>query len=274
MYKFPFRKALITGGSSGIGLAIAKKMVEYGLDVILVARDPRKLAAAEEQLNTVAADAKRKVRISTAAVDVADRKMVENSLVPLCMNGNVPDLVVNCAGMAYPNYFERIDSDIFDKTVQINLTGTWNVLKAVVPMMQAGGYIVNVSSVSGFVGTFGYTAYSATKFGIIGLSEALRNEMALRGIGVSVLCPPDTDTPQLEQENLTKPPETRAISGNGGKLQPAYVAEAMIAGVRKKKFYIIPGIQSKLIFLVKRLFPGLIYKILDIVAKRSSTHEG
>ncbi|MFW5710727.1 MAG: SDR family oxidoreductase [Spirochaetota bacterium] len=274
MYKFPFQKALITGGSSGIGLAIAKKMVEYGLDVVLVARDPKKLAAAEEQLNAAAVAAKRKVRIMTAAVDVADRKMVENSLVPLCKNGNVPDLVINCAGMAYPNYFERIDSDVFDKTVQINLTGTWNILKAVVPMMQAGGYIVNVSSVSGFVGTFGYTAYSATKFGIIGLSEALRNEMAPRGIGVSVLCPPDTDTPQLEQENLTKPPETRAISGNGGKMQPVHVAEAMIAGVRKRKFYIIPGIQSKLIFLIKRLFPGFIFKILNIVATRSSTNEG
>src|SRR6056297_1824192 len=77
MYKFPFQKALITGGSSGIGLAVAKKMVEYGLDVVLVARDPKKLDSAAEQLNAAAAAAKRKVRVMTAAVDVADRKMVE-----------------------------------------------------------------------------------------------------------------------------------------------------------------------------------------------------
>jgi 3-dehydrosphinganine reductase len=271
MYKFPFHKALITGGSSGIGLAVAKKMVELGIDVILVARDPQRLAAAEKLLNTLAEGRTKKVTITTAAVDVSDRKMVENSLMPVCMNGNGPDLVVNCAGMAYPNYFEQIDSEIFDKMVQVNLTGTWNVLKAIVPLMKSGGHIVNVSSVAGFVGTFGYTAYSATKFGIIGLSEALRNEMAGRGIGVSVLCPPDTETPQLEQENLTKPPETRAISGNGGVLKPDQVAEALIAGVRKKKFYIIPGLQSKLIYWVKRLFPGVIYKIIDRDAKRSST---
>ncbi len=274
MYKFPFHKALITGGSSGIGLAIATKMVEYGLDVVLVARDPQKLAAAEELLHKMSEAKQLKGMIKSVAVDVSDREMVKNLLVPVCMNGNVPDLVVNCAGMAYPNYFDRIDSEIFDNTVQVNLTGTWNILKTVVPMMKAGGHIVNVSSVAGIVGTFGYTAYSATKFGIIGLSEALRNELSLRGIGVSVLCPPDTDTPQLEQENLTKPPETRAISGSGGKLTPEQVAKAMIAGVRRKRFYILPGIQSKLIFLAKRLWPGLIYKIIDRDAKRSSTNEG
>lgn len=274
MYKFPFQKALITGGSSGIGLAIAVKMVEYGLDVVLVARDPQKLAAAEELLRNASEAAKKDVRIKSVAVDVSNRKMVENSLLPACVNGNGPDLVINCAGMAYPNYFEQIDSDIFDKTVQINLTGTWNILKMVVPMMRAGGHIVNVASVAGLVGTFGYTAYSASKFGIIGLSEALRNELSLRGIGVSVLCPPDTDTPQLEQENLTKPPETRAISGNSGKLTPEQVALAMISGVRRKKFYILPGIQSKLVFIVKRLSPGLIYRIIDRDAKRSSTNKG
>ena len=274
MYKFPFRKALITGGSSGIGLAIAKMMVESGLDVVLVARNPQKLAAAEELLHKISEAQQKKVRIKSVAVDVSDRKMLENFLVPVCMNGNVPDLVVNCAGMAYPNYFERIDSNIFDQSVQINLTGTWNILKTVVPKMKPGGHIVNVSSVAGLVGTFGYTAYSATKFGIIGLSEALRNELSPRGIGVSVLCPPDTETPQLEQENITKPAETRAISGNGGKLTPEQVAKAMITGVRRKRFYILPGLQSKLIFLVKRLWPGLIYKIIDRDAKRFSTNKG
>ncbi|MDZ7794985.1 MAG: SDR family oxidoreductase [Spirochaetia bacterium] len=266
MYKFAFHNALITGGSSGIGLATAQKLVESGVNVMLVARDYERLGAAKRRLEERAAEG---AEVLVVAVDVSDRKMLENVLAPLIMNGIPPDLVVNCAGMAYPNYFEQIDSEIFDKTVQINLTGTWNILKCVVPTMGPGGHIVNVSSVAGLVGTFGYTAYSASKFAVIGLSEALRNELSQKGIGVSVLCPADTDTPQLEFENRTKPPETRAISGNAGVMKPEQVAEALLAGVRKKRFLIVPGAQAKLVYLAKRLVPGLLYRIMDREAKKS-----
>jgi len=265
MYKFAFHNALITGGSSGIGLATAQKLVEGGVNVMLVARDSERLGVAKSRLEAHAAGG---AKISVVEVDVADRKMIENVLAPLIRNGISPDLVVNCAGMAYPNYFEQIDSEIFDKTVQINLTGTWNILKCVVPVMQPGGHIVNVSSVAGLVGTFGYTAYSATKFAIIGLSEALRNELSQKKIGVSVLCPADTDTPQLEFENRTKPAETRAISGSAGVMRPEQVAEALLAGVRKKRFLIVPGAQAKLVYLAKRFVPGLLYKIMDREAKK------
>ncbi|HKK64654.1 MAG TPA: SDR family oxidoreductase [Clostridia bacterium] len=266
MYKFAFHNALITGGSSGIGLATAQKLVEGGVNVMLVARDSERLGVAKSRLEAHAAEG---AAVSVLALDVSDRKMLENVLAPLIRNGVSPDLVVNCAGMAYPNYFEQIDSEIFDKTVKINLTGTWNILKCVVPAMRSGGHIVNVSSVAGLVGTFGYTAYSATKFAIIGLSEALRNELSQKGIGVSVLCPADTDTPQLDFENRSKPAETRAISGNAGVMKPEQVAEALLAGVRKKRFLIVPGVQAKLVYLAKRFVPGLLYGIMDRDAKKS-----
>lgn len=271
MYKFPFQKALITGGSSGIGLAVAHTLVENGTNVVLVARDQKKLSAAKNRLDELAGGLSHKVDITVVAVDVADRNMVENLLGPVCMNGAAPDLVVNCAGMVHPNYFEQIDSEIFDTTVAINLTGTWNILKCVVPYLKKGSHIVNVSSVAGLVGVFGYTSYSATKSGIIGLSEALRNELSLRGIGVSVLCPPDTETPQLAQEDLTKPKETRAIAGNAGVMKPEKVAQALISGVRRKKFFILPGFHTKIIFYAKRFVPELVYKIMDRDAKKSST---
>ncbi len=270
MYKFPFHKALITGGSSGIGFATAKELISYGLDIILVARNEEKLTDARQRLQEHAKRLNKQVEISVVTLDVSNRSMVENVLIPLAINGAAPDLVVNCAGMAYPNYFEQLDSVVFDEMVQINLTGTWNILKCIVPYLRTGSHIVNVSSVAGFIGLFGYTAYSATKFGIIGLSEALRNEMAPRGIGVSVLCPPDTETPQLEMENLTKPMETRAIAGNAGIMKPERVTKAMIKGIKKNKFYIVPGIQSKFIFLVKGIVPGLIHKIIDRDAIKSS----
>ena len=126
------------------------------------------------------------------------------------------------------------------------------------------------SSVSGFAGTFGYTAYSASKFAVIGLSEALRNELSIRNIRISVLCPPDTDTPQLEQENLTKPYETKVINETADFLKPDQVAEALFRGLKKNKFMIVPGKIARLTWFVKRIFPGLLYFIIDSEAKKAN----
>jgi len=266
MKRPPYKQAFITGGSSGIGYAIAGYLVQRGTAVTIASRDRDKLLGAQQKLKEKAADGK---SVEILQLDISDRPAVEGKLRELVSAGNTPDLLVNCAGMAYPDYFESFDSAVFDRTLSVNLTGTWNVLRTIVPHMQAGSQVVNVASVSGLVGTFGYTAYSASKFGIIGLSEVLRNELSLRGIRVSVLCPPDTDTPQLEQENLTKPYETRVISGNAGILKPEQVAEALFSGLRRKRFLIIPGFMAKLTCVLKRLFPGLVYFIIDSDAKKA-----
>ena len=260
-----FRRAVITGGSSGIGFSIASYLFQQNTELLLIARDPKKLKEAAARLTAAYGS---KAAVKTLSLDIADRASVEEALGKACSGNLAPDLLVNCAGMAYPDYFQELDSTIFDATVQTNLTGTWNVLKTVVPHMKRGSRVVNVSSVAGLIGTFGYTAYAATKFGIIGLSEALRNELSLKGIRVSVLCPPDTDTPQLEKEDLTKPPETKAISGNAGILRPEQVTDALFKGLRRNRFIIIPGFQSKMIYFLKRLFPGIVYAMIDMYAKK------
>ena len=140
--------------------------------------------------------------------------------------------MINSAGIQYPDYFERIPFDVFDQTVRTNLYGIWNVLAALVPAMKgSGGHIVNVSSIAGFMGVFGYTAYSATKFGVIGFSEALRSEMRPHGIRVSVLCPPDTDTPGLAQEN--RPSRPRQGPRERGAHEPHGRCQAMLRGMEK-----------------------------------------
>jgi len=165
--------------------------------------------------------------------------------------------------MAHPGHFERIPFDRYEKTIATNLTGTWNVLSAVVPLMKKGSHVVNVSSVGGFIGVFGYSAYSASKFAVIGLSEALRGELKPRGITVSVLCPPDTDTPGMVEENKTKPDETHAISGNVKLMSADNVAKALIKGIKTNKFMIIPGFMGKLTFILKNFYPSLIFAIMD-----------
>ena len=139
------------------------------------------------------------------------------------------------------------------KTMYIDYFGTLYTTKTAVPMMieRKSGHIVNFSSGAGFLGVFGYSAYSAAKFAVRGFSDVLRSELKPYGVHVHVVFPPDTDTPQLHEENKIKPPETREIVGKQVKLlQPEDVAREVIRGIERHKYIIIPGFESKLYFLL------------------------
>ncbi len=117
----------------------------------------------------------------------------------------------------------------------VNYFGTLHVVKTVLPGMLArgSGHIVTISSLAGVVGVFGYTAYGASKYAVRGFSDALRAELKPQGIGVSIVYPPDTDTPQLAYEKLYKPPETKAITEVGGMIPAEKVAQAIVHGVAR-----------------------------------------
>ncbi|MEI6725944.1 MAG: SDR family NAD(P)-dependent oxidoreductase, partial [Actinomycetes bacterium] len=128
--------------------------------------------------------------------------------------------------------------------------------------MGAGAAIVNVSSMAGFMGVFGLTDYCASKFALVGFSEALRQELRPRGIAVSVMCPPDTDTPGLAHEDLTKPAETKAVSAGAKLMQPDEVARDLIRGIERGTFMIVPGGDGKLAYFMKRHAPGVVDAIM------------
>jgi len=254
--------AYVIGGSSGIGLATAKLLFERGSKVIIFSRDEHKLAFAVGEIRKQSTGDLN--NIDWMPMDVADRVMIDHVLDGAIQRHGVPDILINCAGRAYPHYFEDVSLEQFEETMQINFFGIWHTTKKLVPVMKAkGGHIVNVSSIAGFIGVFGLTDYCASKFAIIGFSEALRSELKAYDIMVSVLCPPDTDTPAFEVENRTKPAETRAISENAGLMQPEDVAKALIKGIQKKQALIIPGFEGKFTSIAKRLAPGLVEWVMD-----------
>ena len=267
-----FNLAILTGGSSGIGLAVATELVKSGTSVILIARRPGPLAEAkaslekviQKTLNSKTKDTKT-VTVRVLALDISDPEAVNRCIPPCLDEAGVPDFLYNGAGIAYLNHFESIPLDIFRRTMDINLGGLWNILSVIIPRMKAagGGTVVNVSSVGGFIGTYGCTAYAASKFAMMGLSQSLRNEMKPDGIDVRVLCPSDTDTPQLAEEEKTKPDETRKINGLAGVMAPEAVAKALIIGLRGRRFVIIPGFMGKLTWLAYRHFPALVHFIID-----------
>ncbi|HZJ25486.1 MAG TPA: SDR family oxidoreductase [Acidimicrobiia bacterium] len=219
--------AIVTGGSSGIGLETARRLGDRGARVSLVARDRTRLAAAQRETGAIA----------TASIDVTDPDAVANGFARLTAAHGPCDLLVTSAGAAEPGYFERLDAQVFRDQMDLDYFGTLHCVRAVVPAMleQGGGTIVGISSTAGLIGVFGFTAYAPAKYAVRGLMDALRAELAPRGIRVSCVYPPDTDTPGLARENLTKPPETVAVSGSIKAVPPEKVAAAIVRGIERDR---------------------------------------
>ncbi|WP_299026232.1 SDR family oxidoreductase [uncultured Thermanaerothrix sp.] len=259
--------ALITGGSSGIGLALARQLLTEGARIALLARNLEKLEQAREELLKVYPEAE----LTIWSADVANAPQVTALLTTLMERQGVPDLLINSAGMAHPGRFEELPLEIFDQMIAVNYLGTVYVTKAVVPAMlkRGSGHIVNISSVAGFLNIYGYTAYGAAKFAVRGFSDALRMELKPYGIQVSLVFPPDTDTPQLAYENQFKPEVTRALAGNAGVLSPDVVAREILRGIRRNAYLILPGFETKVIYLLARLLGAGVNPILDYLVRRA-----
>ena len=270
MKDFNGKTVYITGGSAGIGLAAAKLFASKGSDVMIFARREEVLRHAVAEISSCRLRETQKT--AWLSLDVSDYQEVKLKISQAVQTFGTPDVLINCAGRAYPHYFESITFEQFDETMKINLYGIWNIVSTLVPhMKEKGGYIVNVSSLAGLVGVFGYTDYCASKFGIIGFSEALRCEMRRYGIHVSVLCPPDTDTPGFEVENRSKPDETRAISASASLMSPERVAKALLKGMKRHRFIIMPGLDGKFTYFMKRLFPWVVTLVMNRAVNRAQS---
>jgi len=267
MEKHPL--ALITGGSSGIGLALAKALSKDGYNLCLLARDVDKLNKAREMAIGQTNVSSQKVEIISC--DARDYDDLSAKLENWTSKAGVPDLVINSAGVTYPGYFQDIDIDTFHWLMDVNYFGTLHVIKILVPGMIArgSGTIVNISSQAGFAGVYGYSGYGASKYAVRGLTDVLRSEMKPRGIDLHIVFPPDTETPQLEFEKELKPPETKAIAGASSVLSADQVADEILTGIRKGRYVIIPGFEGKLLYRLINLLGNLVYPIIDWMVRRA-----
>lgn len=254
---------LITGGSSGIGLALAKHLAVCGANIVIAARREAQLSDAKNELLALRSSSSQ--IIETISMDITSEDQTNQKLQAFFSQHGTPDILINSAGVAHPGVFKDLDPQIFRWTMNVNYFGTVYVTKAIVPGMveRGSGHIINVSSIAGFLGVYGYTAYSASKFAVRGFSDVLKCELKPEGIQVSVVFPPDTQTPQLEYESQFKPEITKELAGNAGVMSAEEVADKILASAAKGKYIITPGTESTLIFRLSNLTGKLIYPIMD-----------
>jgi 3-dehydrosphinganine reductase len=268
--------AIVTGGSSGIGLATAELLAARGANIVIVARDLERLEAAREAVAVAAqSDAQRVLAVSC---DVSRWEDVRDMVGRVEAEVGPVDLLMACAGYCTPMRFTELPIEEFRSHLDANLLGVTYPARAVAPgMMERGhGHIAMVSSMGGFIGVYGYSAYSPAKFGVMGLAEVLRSELKPHGIGVTVMCPPNVDTPGYAREIEIEPAETAAINGNVKAVSPRSMAEVFVSAVERGKYLVVPGLMNGLLYRLKGLFPELFFMVFDAdVAKvRKAAKDG
>jgi 3-dehydrosphinganine reductase len=248
---------------------VASELVERGCHVAILARHKNLLDNAILELTKLQVESNQKIIAIQA--DVIKKYEIEQILAEFVETHGVPDIVVNSAGVAHPGTFTSLKREIFDWMMDVNYFGMVNVLKSLVPGMQKrrSGSIVNISSIAGFIGVYGYTAYGASKYAVAGFSDALRSELKPYGIQVSVVFPPDTDTPQLDYESKYKPFITQQIAGSTSLMPSKAVALEIVKQVARRKYLVFPGSEGKLLYLGRNLLGGALYPIMDWMIKNA-----
>lgn len=255
---------VITGGSEGIGKALALDLTKAGADVTIISRSVQKLEQTHKEMEALRVSKTQK--INYVSCDVTQFETVRKTFDQLVFDHKVPDILMNVAGYAQPGYIHEQEIHHFDDMMNLNLFGLVHTCKAITPyfMKEKKGIILNTSSMAGFLGLFGYTAYCASKFAVVGFSEALRRELKPYNVQVSVLCPPNTKTPGLEKENKSKPKEILLTEEKAKVVTAEEVSKATLKDLKKKKNMIIPTADGSLAYFLNRLSP----KIIDQFIKR------
>jgi 3-dehydrosphinganine reductase len=263
-------RVFVTGGSSGIGLELARALVRDGAHVCIAARNRERLEQVVEELRSAAPGDAGNSKPSFVVMDVASPDAVATGVDAAVASLGGLDLLINNAGYAVPGYIDELDDEAYVEMMAVNYFGPMRLSRACLRYFieQRAGRIVNVTSMYGFMGTFGYSAYCASKYALSGFTEVLRQDALPFGVRVHLCYPPTTQTPGLERENLTKPPEAWAIEGKSRAFPPEAVAKAILKGVQAGRFQIVVGWDSWFIWFMQRLAPWLVRFVTDRVLKK------
>ncbi len=251
------KTALVTGAASGIGRAISLRLAEEGATLFLIDIDEKGLAS-------TAADARSHgVEVVTRRCNVAESSEVSATVTEALSRWNGVDILVNNAGITYYGKIERMSADHWDRLMRINLLSHIQFTRELLPSLleRQEAHVLNVCSVLGLVGMPKVGAYCASKFGMVGFSEALRNELGRLGLGVTALCPGFVKTNLFTNAPLEAKAEEHKLPPNAICTTPERVANAAIKAIYRNRRLVVMEPFARLMYATKRFAPW----VLDII---------
>lgn len=256
-YSFAGKRAFLTGAASGIGRATALRLAREGAELYLTDINADGLAQTVADVRALGA------RVPAhRALDIADYHEVAHLAVDIHTHHGAMDIVCNIAGISAWGTVDHLTHQHWRSMIDVNLMGPVHVIETFLPPMMAagrGGRLVNVSSAAGLVALPWHAAYSASKFGLRGLSEVLRFDLARHGIGVSLVVPGAVNTPLVDTVHIAgvdrdHPQVQRLVRLFTGHAVPAEkVADKILAGIAKNSFLIYTSADIRALYAFKRL---------------------
>ena len=258
---------VITGGSSGLGKALAERFIDDGADVALIARNAGKLNTVKARLAT---QLQGQQKLEGFSCDVADVDACAATFAAIEQTLGAPTLLINSAGVLNEGYFDHLSLDDFRYTMEVNYFGAINVIHAALPYFDrnGGGCIINIASLAGKFGGFGYAAYCGSKYAMVGLSDTLRLELKPRNIKVQLVCPGEFETPMTQALEGQRSAENIAITQTIPPMTLNHVADEVFAGIQRGSYLIVPGRIPRLLEWLNRTLPAAMRWAFDRKLKK------
>ena len=247
------RKALVTGAASGIGRALALALAREGADLFLIDRDEAELAQVARAAQGLG------VKATARLCDLTQPAEISAAVAAVLADGGVLHILVNNAGIAYYGATLDMTAEQWERIMAVNLLAPIQLIRALLPtlMAQDEAHVVNVGSIFGLVPLRKGAAYQTSKFGLVGLSAALRAEYG-RDIGVTALCPGFVRTPLLETFATGAPGQRRHAIPSWLCASPEQVAAAAIRAIGRNRGLVVITPAARLLWWMARFSPGLL----------------
>jgi len=264
---FKQKVVIITGGSSGLGKQLAERVLRRGAHLALIARDQAKLEAVRDELSANLPEGR---HIGIYSCNISDPEGVEKTIRAIADEIGPPSILINCAGVLHEGPFEKQTFEIFHDTMNVDFFGALHCIRAVLPYFKqhGSGRIVNISSMAGLMGVFGYAAYCSAKHALNGLTHTLRSELTPMNITVQLACPGEFESPLVDKLNTYRSAENRVMVSTIPVLKISKVADSIVKGMEKGTYLIIPGMMARLIDCFARWSPALSRLVADLRLKK------
>lgn len=264
--RFPQKRVIITGAGSGIGRALAHEFAKKQWNIVIAEINDIRAKETADQVKNLGGKA------IVVHCDVTNPADIDKVLETVTKELGGVDIMINNAGVSAGGYMERISIEDWNWILDINLKSVIYGCRAVIPLFkkQQSGYIINVASYAGMACLPEMSSYNVAKAGVIALSETIRTELSLLGIGVSVVCPSFIKTNLMDQFRSPDARQRNLAQGffNKSIMSVEAVARCIIRSISGNKMYILPQIDAKYMWWSKRHTPRLYLKASAFIYKK------